>query len=145
MHHTLNVIHSNTLTQRHIQVGESGVSERRFLTYLDQPYDSDTDLGSNEDMMEIHVPQAMDDSDGQAYQDDISIQPEHHITYAVPASHAVLPSTFSPQKHRPYAALEPLERTIMKYMCHHRDHSVLIADLAQAIRALCGCTGLQFK
>lgn len=93
--------------------------------------------------MEIHIP--VNSDDGQAYQDDISIQPDHHLTYAIPTSHAVLPHTFSPQKHRPYAALEPLERAIMKYMCHHRNHSVLITDLAQTIQASCGCTELQFK
>ncbi|KAH0830762.1 hypothetical protein J3R83DRAFT_2244 [Lanmaoa asiatica] len=105
-----------------------------------QPYDSDSDkdFGSNEDM-EIYIPL----DDGQAYQDDISIQ--HHITNAIPAPHSVLPNIFSPQKHQLYATLKPLERAIMKYMCHHRNHCVLIAELAQAIQASYECTELQFK
>ncbi|KAG8217716.1 hypothetical protein J3R82DRAFT_5874, partial [Butyriboletus roseoflavus] len=121
LYHTLNVIHSNMLTQQHIQ-----------------PYDSDKDV--SDDDMKIYTP--VDSDDGQTYQDDISIQ---HITDTIPASHAVLPNTFSPQKHRPYATLKPLERAIMKYMSHHSNHQVLIVELAQAIQASCGSTGLQFN
>lgn len=96
------------------------------------------DIGSNQ-AMEIDIPV----DDGQTYQDDISVQ--DHITYAVPPSPVIHPNTFSPQKHHPYTALEPLARAIMKYMCRHKNHPVSIADLGQAIQASCGCTELQFE
>lgn len=91
--------------------------------------------------MEIYIPV----DDDQAYQDDLSIQ--HHITDVIPASsrHAVLPNTFTPQRHWPYATLKPLERAIMHYMSHHRNHQVSVVELAQAIPGSCGCTELQFK
>lgn len=112
------------------------ISGKRLLIYLDQPYDSDQDFGPHEDMVNMPV------DDGQASQNDISVQ--HHITYAIPASPPILPSAFSPQKHQPYATLKPLERAIMKYMRHHKDHHVLIAELAQVIQQSHGCTETQF-
>lgn len=108
--------------------------------YFDQTYDSDQDYGSNEDMEDIPMD---DDETHQSDANSTTIQ--HHITYAIPASQPILSSTFSPQKHQPYATLKPLERAIMKYMHHHRNHHVLIAELAQAIQESCGCTELQFK
>jgi hypothetical protein len=81
--------------------------------------------------------------DGQANQNDFSIQ--HHITSTIPSSPPILPNAFSPQKHQPYATLKPLERAIMKYMRHHRNHHVLIAELAQVIQQSHGCTEPQFQ
>ena len=82
--------------------------------------------------------------DGQANQIDITGSIQHHITHAIPA-HATLPKTFSPQKHQPYATLKPLERAIMKYMRHHRNHPVLITELAQVVQESYGCTEDQFE
>ncbi|KAF8559773.1 hypothetical protein OG21DRAFT_1503002 [Imleria badia] len=126
MYHILNVIYSNMLSQQ---------------AQASQTYDSDRDFGSSEDIMMENM--AVDD--GETYQSDNDATIQHHVTCAISASQPLLSNTFSPHKHHPYATLKPLERAIMKYMCHHRNHHVLIAELAQAIQESCGCTEMQFS
>lgn len=102
---------------------------------MHQSHGTNQNFGPSEDVVDIPM------EDEQANQDDISDQP---AIDALPALHSILPNTFSPQRHQPYATLRPLERAIMKYMCPHRGHQVLIAELAQEIQVLCGCSEFQF-
>ncbi|KAF8136573.1 hypothetical protein EV363DRAFT_1581592 [Boletus edulis] len=123
MYHILNVIQNNMPSQQWIQSDD---------------LDPDETFGPSEDMKNLSM------DDGQGNPNDVNIQCPS-ITCLIPVPHPILPSIFSPQKHQPYAALKPLEKAIMKYMHHHRNHHVLIPELAQAIQESCGCTESQFN